>query len=429
MTLSENRGLYTTSLRFYETSSWQDYTYLNEKAPEYSTAQQRETAKRQAYNMTYFTSSSEYQFTLRPFYMSEIWGESNFQYTVRGLLWKNTYDQNTGGWKQVAGKWNKEDLEFNRTAANFNANIMDKMQSLSISADLPPEDSAVDGNATMRVWISETNARARIQKPFEKEDRVYEPVYFTETLRFTEKSYFRHYMVYDPELGEFTTVTTGLTLGPFTANFTAARTIGYYLDETPAASGWYPRQAGEEMLRPQELSFAFNGSKNTGTGGKTDFGLGVNTGLNFDLQRYTYSKFFFTLKLTAMINRFLDASLSSHSENAEIYRYFQDVPYFSSDLEAPGEKNALVDLFNSFRFDDIEKRKSSGFKLKSFSLDFVHHLGDWDATLTINLTPEFNRDALEYRFKTDIAFLIQWKPIKEFKSKIEYTDKDGLDYE
>jgi lipopolysaccharide assembly outer membrane protein LptD (OstA) len=434
LTLSENRGIYTTSIRFYETSSYQDYTYLNRDAPEYKSPQAQEAAERQVNNMTYFTSSTGYDFTLRPFYQSEIWKDTNFQYSVRGLLWKSTYDQNSDSWKKVTGKWTKEDLEYNRTAANFAATIMDKTQNLSITADLPPEDAALGANATVRVWISETNTHTQIKEPFKKEERVYEPVYFTETLTFTPQSYFRHYMVYDPELEEFTSVTSGLTLGPLTASFTAIRTRGYFLADDPDPSatlptGWYPETSAAEILRPQQLSIAYSETKSTDTGGRLDFGVGVNTGLTFDLQRYTYSKFFFTLKLTANINRFLDASLSSHSENSVIYRYFQGSPLFNSNLEAPGEKNVLVDLVNSFRFDDIKKRQESGFKLKSFSLDFVHHLGDWDASLTINLTPEFDQRTMEYRFKSDVAFLMQWKPIKEFKSKIEFTDDKGLSYE
>jgi hypothetical protein len=78
----------------------------------------------------------------------------------------------------------------------------------------------------------------------------------------------------------------------------------------------------------------------------------------------------------------------------------------------------------------VEKRKSSGFKLKSFGLDMVHHLGDWDATLGINLAPEFDTAALRYKFNTEISFVVQWKPIKEFKSEIKYdSDEDkGFSY-
>ena len=125
----------------------------------------------------------------------------------------------------------------------------------------------------------------------------------------------------------------------------------------------------------------------------------------------------------------MDLTLSSHSENSEIFRYYQSLPFFDHMVKLPGEENVLVDLVNSFRFDDIEKRKASGFKLKSFSLNLVHHLGDWDATLGINLAPEFVASAREYRFFSQVSFLVQWKPVKEFKTDMKYTTKDGFSYE
>jgi hypothetical protein len=205
----------------------------------------------------------------------------------------------------------------------------------------------------------------------------------------------------------------------------------YYLQDDPSnptqPTGWYISST-EEKLNPQELSLAYQRNQKIASGKKVDFEGNVSTGLTFDLQRYTYSKFFFTLGLSASINRFLDIGISSHSENAEIFRYFQDTPFFGNDLEVPGEKNMFVDLINSFRFDDIELRRKSGFKLKSFRLDMVHHLGDWDATLGIQLSPEFIPSQFEYKFNTEISFAIQWKPIKEFKTSMNY-DKDGFSYE
>ncbi|GHV84834.1 hypothetical protein AGMMS50230_04420 [Spirochaetia bacterium] len=428
LTLSEKRDIYTHSLRFYGSSSWQDYTYLNETASAYDTAPERDTAYRQAHNMTYFNSSAEYAFTLRPFYQSEMWRTSNFRYNVKGLLAKTVYDPMGDSWDFVGGSWNREDLEFHRLQANMNANVMDYLQTLSLTADMPPEESALAGDATARVWISETNARARVREPFEKP--FYEPVYFTETLRFTEHISLRHYMVYDPEISSLTILTTSLVWGGLTASFTATRSRSYELDTGLTTSGWYIDNNSEEQLNPQELSIAYQKSQSVNEGGRVSLTGTVNTGLAFDLQRYTYSRFFFTLGITASINRFLDLTLSSHSENNEIFRYFQNTPIFgNTGLTVPGEQNMLVDLLNSFRFDDIRKRKASGFKLKSFDLNLVHHLGDWDATLGIHLAPEFVSPIAGYRFYTQVSFVVQWKPVKEFKTDMKYNTKDGFSYE
>ncbi|MDR2662522.1 MAG: LPS-assembly protein LptD [Treponema sp.] len=433
LTLSEKRDIYTNTLRFYGVSSWQDYSYMNERAAEFDDATEREAAMRQVHNMTYFSSSAEYGFTLRPFYQSDVWNTTNFRYSVKGLLVKSEYDSVNDSWEVIRGKWNREDIEFHQVQANFNANVMDKMQNLSLTTDIPPEENALAADATARVWISESNARTRVQKPFD--DPYYEPVYMTETLRFTEKISLRHYMVYDPELPDFTILTTSFLWGGLTASFTATRSRGYELIDNPEndplkpPTGWYLKDE-EEKLNPQELSIGYGGTQSFNDGRRLSFEGTVNTGLSFDLQRYTYSKFFFSLGVTAKINRFVDITVSSYSENAVVYRYFQDLPFYSHiDLEMPGEKNILLDLINSFRFDDIERRKSSGFKLKSFNLDVVHHLGDWDATLGIKLAPEFDTAALQYKFNTQISFTVQWKPVKEFKSTLDYNSDEGLIYE
>ncbi|MDR2144390.1 MAG: LPS-assembly protein LptD [Treponema sp.] len=416
LTLSENRGLYTTSLRFYGASSWQDYSFIELPEPE------AENLRKQAHSINRVSSSGEYNLTLRPFYGSEIWSSTNFQYTLRGILTQTKYDRANDSWSWIKGEWNKDDIETHRVQANLNAQVMDKTQSLLISADLPPEESSVSGDATIRAWISETNARSRVREPFE--DPFYEPVYLTETFRFHDRISLRQYAVYTPELSDWTILTTSLSLWDLTASFTATRSKNYVLEDGTdplKSSGWH-EQGGEESLNPQELRIVYNKSISSDQEKKISFGLRVDSGLTFDLQRYTYSKFTFGMGVNTKINNFLDATLSSYSENSEVYRYFFD----HSDVDLP-RKNLIEDLLDSFRFDDMNLRRRSGFKLKSFKLDLVHHLGDWDATLGIQLSPELDTAAKQYRFNTVVSFVIQWKPIKEFKTSIDY-DKEGFRY-
>ena len=432
LTLAQKEDIYTHSLRFYGTSSWQNYAYMNDSVTD------QNSTMTQTRNMTFFSSSAEYGFTLRPFFQNDIWQTSNFQYTLRGLLVSGRYQDTS--FQVHGGKWNRDDIELHRLQANFNANVRDYMQNFSIIADLPPEEGSLAGNATARVWISETNARARVRGILE--NPVYEPLYFTETLRFADQISLRHYMVYDPEKSSWTILTTSLVWGGLSASFTATRSLGYFLITRedwndpgsgyqtvyPGGFGWY--QDTEEKLNPQELSIAYQRTQSFNEGGIVNFEGSVHTGISFDLQRYTYSKFFFTLSLGAAINRFLDVNFRSHSENAVVFRYFQNTPLFSGqNIDVPGEKNILADLLNSFRFDDSSKRESSGFKLKSFGLDLVHHLGDWDATLGISMAPEFVLSTRSYRFFNQISFLIQWRPIKEFKTDFKYNTNDGFTYE
>jgi lipopolysaccharide assembly outer membrane protein LptD (OstA) len=427
LTFSEKRGLYTTSLRFSGASSWQQYSYLNTNAQGFDAA----TATRQAHDMTYFTGSAEYTLQLKPFYKNAVWENTSFQYTLKGLLVKTNYDSVNDSWSLTGGKWDRSDIEIHRFQANINASIRDKIQSLLITADLPPEESALGAEATARIWISETNARTRIREPFS--NPVFEPAYLTQTLRFGDRVSLRQYVVYDPQYSEFTILTTSLSLWDVNASFSATRSKSYELvsdtftDPSNRPTGWY-ENAGE-ALNIQEMRLTYDKTFSVGENGPLIFSLNINTGLTFDLQRYTYSKFIFTLGINININRFLDFTLRSYSENAVVYRYLQDLPFFKIGVNVPGEKNPLVDLLNSFRFDNSDLRKASGFKLKSFGLDMTHHLGDWDAILGMTLTPELDRNSSPpaYMFNTVISFVIRWKPISELKTEMNY-DREGFRY-
>jgi hypothetical protein len=45
------------------------------------------------------------------------------------------------------------------------------------------------------------------------------------------------------------------------------------------------------------------------------------------------------------------------------------------------------------------------------------------------MAPEFVAAAREYRFYNQVSFLVQWKPVKEFKTDMKYNTKDGFSYE
>jgi hypothetical protein len=338
------------------------------------------------------------------------------------------------GWEMIYGKWNKEDLDTHQVAANIAASIRDYAQNVSITAVLPPEDSSLVGNATFRVWITETNARGRILNPYEEDRRSFEPVYLTETLKFSTIGSFQQYVVYDPEKKEYTTLTSSLSLSGFTASYTAVNDIPYYFIYDTSALRWRWTQRGDKHLIPKEFRMAY--SKTFRKEGLWDkrlsFSVNVNTSLGFDLQQYTNSRYTFSLGFTTGITNFLDVAFSTNSENAQIFRYFQNLPFFDdfpSDIYQNKEPNLFTDLLNSFRFDDIELRKSSGFKLKSFNLSLIHHLGDWNATLTMTLTPYLDQTGSRptYKFNNQISFLVQWVPIAEIKTDI-YYDKEKITF-
>jgi lipopolysaccharide assembly outer membrane protein LptD (OstA) len=437
-----NGGMYTNSFRFITTASWQDFSYTDREAEEFTSsgspdAGKIRNARLQALNATFFNTNYEFTSTFRPLYRSAVWGNSSLQYSFNGLLAKSVFDPDSistsaadvwaekPSWDIQYGAWDDDYLNSHRFVTNVAANVMDKAQTFTLTADLPPKEATIEGNSTLRVWISETNAHMRVFNPAQPETRKPEPFYFTETLRFGNYGSLQQYMVLDSQEKEYTTITTNFSLVGFSVVYTAVRMIPYEFD---IGNGWI--QNGEPSLQHRDLVFGYQQTtkKNSFWKDRLSLSLNVNTSMTFDLQRYTYSRLNFSGGLTLGITKFLDLSLSVTSENTYIYRYFKDLPGFGLPIELPeGEQNNFfLDLMNSFRFDDDEKRKSSGFKLKSFNINAVHHLGDWNATLGIALSQKLERPSSGnpyYRFDTEIAFAVQWIPISEIKTEMKY-EKD-----
>ena len=429
-------GAYSGSLRISGTGSWQDYMYLNEEAAEFDTAAKVQSAKNRAYNETYFTSSWDFSAMVKPFYQSPVWNNTSLQYNLRGLLAKTVVDTSGSDpdWDWVFGKWDKSNIDTHQVTANVAANVMDYAQTLSVTAVLPPRDGVISGNATFRAWISETGIRTRVVEPFDNELRKYEPIYVTETLKFGTFGSFQQYVVFDPEKNEYTSLTSSLNLGGFSASYSVVYTRPYRFNPlfgTPGATNLWELQS-DDRLEPQEfkLGYVKTFTKNELWGKRLSFSVNVNTSLTFDLQRYTNSRMSFAFGVNVGIANFLDVNFSTNSENSVIYRYFQKLPFFDSpptELYSGAETNFFKDLANSFRFDREDLRKASGFKLKSLNLSLIHHLGDWNARLTMTMAPILDRTTNPsrpaYRFKKEISFLIQWVPIGEIKTQVDYIDE------
>jgi hypothetical protein len=164
---------------------------------------------------------------------------------------------------------------------------------------------------------------------------------------------------------------------------------------------------------------------------RLQFSIGTRADLFFDLQRYTESRFTFGLDFTLGINKFIDLTLRAESRNNSIYRYFRNWAFFNdADIDIPEgpQNNLFLDLFDSFRFDNEELRKRSGYKLSRFNISATHYLGDWNAELRWSMSPYLppasGSRKREYEMSNEVSFLLQWVPITEFKSNVTYNKRD-----
>jgi hypothetical protein len=327
-------------------------------------------------------------------------------------------------WDVEWGEWDRDKLETHQVQANFNASVFDKVQTLSLTSDLPPEQNTLSSNAVIRAWISETSASQKIINPFDS-DRKFDPLTVTETIRFAPAYLAVQRFTFDTEIKEFTSLSSSLTLHKFTANFNVSRSKPY---ELVTGQGWIQPAGATEKLNPRDLVLAYGDTFEKKGLWKDRFSFSVNpsSSLTFDLQRYSFSKLNFSLGFRIGFAKFLDFELKTSSENQVIMRYLQDLPFVHLPAEIPGEKNFFVDLFNSFRFDDEQLRRNSGFKLKSFTFSLTHYLGDWTAKLNWTISSYLPDGSRNYKFNNTISFLVQWTPISEIKTDI-YYNKDVLE--
>jgi hypothetical protein len=449
LSLNDSGGFYTNTFRLSGSGAYQNYLGYNEDAEEFispsagSPGLRVRDALNRIYNATYFTTSYEYSGAVKPLYRNEIWRDSSLSYSFRGLLAKSVFDADSlpaatarprdlwdaePRWDIEYGAWDKEHMDSHQFSSVLNANVMDKAQNLTLTMALPPRDSSLSWNLTSRIWVGEFNANMRIQEPWEEDKRKLDPLYLTGSFRFGDLGSLRHYMVFDLEEQELTTLSTQLSLWGFSAAFSAIHAVPYEFDYNPATGagrGWLQR--GDPKFQPQDLRFGFTKTLPAREfwDRRLSLSFNVNSNLLIDLRRYTYSRFDLSLGLNLNIKELLDLSFTAVSDNSVVYRYLRNLPGMELPIAVTGESNILKDLLNSFRFDNRALRTESGFKLKSLNLKATHYMGDWNATLGITLAPYLDGAGTppSYRFDTQVSFAVQWLPISEIKS--EFTvDKD-----
>jgi hypothetical protein len=424
-----NNNMFSVSNGISGSMQWQDHVYLDTEADEYDTPDKIKNERFADYRATVWTTSWTHNTTVNPLFWSPAWKTTNIQYSLGGLLARSNFDESASttdspSWETIYGEWNKDNITKHSIAVNFGVSILDKLQSLHMDTDLQPRDSNLNMNSTINAWISTTTVKTVIKAPFEAEPQ-YQPASFSETLTFKTGYTFNQYLVYDPAYSDWTNSTSTLTLNKFSAVYSSSRIPGFTLDTT---TGWKERSSADAKLRPLSISLGFSTAlkKEKLLNKRLNFSLTPSIRLGLDLQRYTYSNLDFSLDFTVNVTNFLSLSMGTRSQNQEMYRYLSFLPFFNehaSEIPKDTSKtdNFFLDLINSFRFDNEELRKSSGFKLKAFSFSATHHLGDWDAMLTIGMSPY--RDGTAYKFDTKVSFLIQWLPISELKTELAYESK------
>ncbi len=117
------------------------------------------------------------------------------------------------------------------------------------------------------------------------------------------------------------------------------------------------------------------------------------------------SSLVFDFSLDFAISEFVDLKIKSTSTNTSFYRYYDDEGDFSLNL-------MFDDLLRSFDFFG-NGRKSTGFNLSKFSLQFVHYMHDW--TLNLEASASIATKNSERYWNPEVTVYIKWNAIPELK--------------
>ena len=415
---------------------WHGYLFLNEGATEYATPQAIRDARERAARGTGAESNWDFSSRIAPFSQNPTWRATNFQYRLSGLLGRTVVDT-TGTvpqWNWNFGGWDSTDINMHQIVTSFAATVRDNAQNLSVTTSLPPRAPVITPNAVFRAGIFDTAIRSRILLPWEEtgiEDLVIDPLTLDGNLRFTPTRGFRQQITFDPELSAATIFSSALSFDGFNASFSAGHIHPWRYNfngsvDINLPSGWV--QLDELGFHPQGLAFSYVRAftQNNIWNRRLSFTLTMSSSLSFDLQQYTNSSLAFDMGLNLRITNFLDLNFSTRSDNAVVFMYFQNLPFFNLPTQLyPGmQHNFFLDLLNSFRFDNPELRRRSGFKLSRMNLSLIHHLGDWNARLSMNMTPHADLATRVVRFRNDITFLVQWLPISEIRTQVDFINDD-----
>jgi lipopolysaccharide assembly outer membrane protein LptD (OstA) len=444
-------SFFTTDIRFNGNYKWQSHSFINEDA---LSDTEIEALHRQEYSGRLWDVNSSYSTTLSPFYKNEIWTATNFKYTLTNLIAKSLFDEqkfkagSDDPYEIVITKFEREQISTHQMDANFNAKIINYTQSLNFSASLPPLYQRYSAAAQANAWITSTRVNTSLQEDSDEEKKkektyhylngyIFNNVLIDETFKLGASGSLVFHTEYAPETYEWKSFTSNLTYKTLSSGFTATYGYKYYYDITPGISGWKQKTTEKQELLPSEWYVAWNPSYKFESlfGGYLNLNVSFTSRVNIKLQKYTESNLSFGPNVTMNITKFLDLSLSSQSTNPYIYRYIQDWPIFDQETrdninprinQSENEQNFLIDLVNSFRFDNEELRKKSGFKLRTFKFTATHHLGDWDAMLDLSFSPVQEKDSsgkTTSRFVPTFSFYVRWIPIKEIETGIDYKDE------
>ncbi len=379
--------------------------------------------------------SAGLKLSTHPFADSWLWGQSSLGYTLELPLYSLVFaDMGTDGpsYTTSYASWSANGVSSHTAFLTLALRTGGTTQSLGLSMSLPPTTEAYA--ATLALAAGEGSAKAslglkgRIYRPALGGSFSFDPLAATLAAEATPGLKLSDSLSYDIATGDVLANSATLSLGPLSATLLAKRSKAYKLNP---ASGWISTDV--ELFRATELTMNLKADWKSPVAGPAALDCAFNAVYAQNLLRFSESSLSLSLSMSLKVNKFLDISFSSLSQNSAVWRYW---PWaFPAAAELPGGatqwyKDPVTDLVESFSLWDPQARKRSLFKLKSLSLKATHDLHDWDLSLELSASPtlDTSKNPYTYVLEPKFSILLAWRDVPEIKTTVKRDATNGLSY-
>jgi hypothetical protein len=317
-------------------------------------------------------------------------------------------------------QWNDETVGKHSLQARLAYKPGTRENSLSFTAQLPPQLPSYSGSLIFYAWKFKTTVSDVVKK--ESGDWVWQPLIVQEALELNEEVRITEELRFDPEERLLIKSVSSLTLWDLSSSFTAERLLPVALD---TVDGSWDTLGTEEEFLPSHASISYKLLDRSAFMWRNRLRLdtNLNSSWSIHLQRFTENSLDFSLNLKLSVYKFMEFNFATVSANQQTYLYFQK---WAAEA-GQSRRSPISDLLDSFSFFDRAARERSAFKLKSLSISLVHHLHDWDLTFDYQGKPVlYTGDGNPYYdWNNTFSIFLKWTPIPELSSQMGYSEDEG----
>jgi hypothetical protein len=397
--------------------------------------------------------SAKLSFT--PFASSWLWSGTRLEWGMDSTIYGLRYDSASSAIKERWLSWDPAVITSHNVSLILAAKPAGLVQSLSLSASLPPLLDSYRGSLALDAGLAALTLQARMYRKSAGGSYGYDPVSASLSLGKAPGPSLSDSLVYDGTGPGLVSSSTTFSWRAFNASLTARQTASYSINSTTHL--WVP-SAGQSFA-PADFAMNFNPTWSSGggaaPGGTAPAGtpasgaaaaaapgaalpqgavwsLGAKIALKQNLLQFSSdSSLRVELSASLKVSDKLSLTLSSQSQNSSLWRYYADL--FAPQLEGGGfsvaasRVNPLEDLWNSIKVWDSAALRKGLFKLKGLSFDAAIDLHDWTLTANVSTKPLYDTTNRTYTLDTSFSVLLAWKDIQAIKTTVK-KDSTGLGY-